>query len=123
MPDPKPILIRARELIADPEHWTQHEHAQSNAGAPVSPFDPDAYCFCIDGALLRATAERRGELEELQSTADLDAIDEIARVPEYALAYSTLNNFLPGRVSPISFNDEHTHADVLALLDKALADA
>lgn len=115
MLDPKPILVRARELIADPEHWTQDNYATDNAGFPVLPFEPDAYCYCILGAVDRAIFEQLGEIPEGQG-------DSIARVEASPLGGATiqaLQAFTVGLVC--DFNDEHEHADVLELLDKAIA--
>lgn len=54
MPAISEILIGARALIADPAHWTQEVHARDKNGMPVVPTDPDATCFCADGALVKA---------------------------------------------------------------------
>jgi hypothetical protein len=50
----KEVLIAARALIADREHWTQREHARRSDGEPCSALSPKAFAFCFDGALGRA---------------------------------------------------------------------
>ena len=40
------ILAGARNLLADPERWTQGAAARNAAGKHVAPSDPDATCPC-----------------------------------------------------------------------------
>lgn len=51
----KDALLQARPLIADREHWTFGSHAETAEGVTVDFDDPEAYCFCADGALARVT--------------------------------------------------------------------
>ena len=51
------VIARAREIITDPERWTQGELAVSNMGTPVEPGDDVAARFCAVGALARAASD------------------------------------------------------------------
>jgi hypothetical protein len=48
----KEVLIAARALIADREHWTQGTYARDNVGAPCGALSARAYAFCFDGAVM-----------------------------------------------------------------------
>jgi hypothetical protein len=119
MRDPTPILVRARELIADPEHWTQDEYATDNTGRAVSPFDTDAYCFCTLGAIDRAVYEQLGGTIP-RNTKGLDDTARVENHPLAKAAITKLQDLLGGRFVS-DFNDEHEHPEILALLDKAIA--
>lgn len=120
MIDPKPVLLRAREIIAVPEHWTQFELAEDNFGFPVFPFDPDAYCFCLIGAIDRATAELTDFDFRKYDDDPSVAISDIEDLPLASTAIRKLHTLIPGLVS--DFNDDHTHEEVIGLLDRALAE-
>lgn len=92
------ILIKARELIADPAHWTQGELARNDVGAYRHPLALEAVCFCSIGALERAA---NGEYDD-------------AYYQARARLRGTLNRCIA------SFNDTHTHAQVLAKFDEAI---
>ena len=63
------VLVAAQALIARPEHWTKMEHARTTQpgtrtdGGPVLPTDPDASCWCADGAMLRALSGPQGRID------------------------------------------------------------
>lgn len=93
----KQILIAARQLIANPEHWTQHVMARSASGLKASAEnDPSATCFCPMGAVIRTVGFN-------------SKIDE---------PFRHLRKFFEGSIS--KFNDSHTHAEVLAKFDEAI---
>ena len=50
------IMQEARDLIANPEHWTQGFSAVSANGAHVMPSAECAVRFCMYGAVCRAAA-------------------------------------------------------------------
>ena len=97
----KQLLIAARALIEKPEHWTQEVHARDSAGNKVSPNSSKAVCFCAHGALVRVFNKTYG-LEEEKATAYLKK--------QTGTAIWT-------------FNDSHTHEEVLNVFDKAIASA
>ena len=56
------VLHGARDLIADPTHWTQGKFARDKYSHEVDVFDPRADKFCLYGALDRAAATSTDEL-------------------------------------------------------------
>ena len=96
------ILTQARELLSDPARWTQGVLAQCADGATTCPNDPDAVCWCFHGALYRAA----GIAEYRKDSA--------------RRAYALLRQHLGGELLS-TFNDTHTHAQVLAALDHVIA--
>jgi hypothetical protein len=96
------LLIAARKLIEQPEHWTKGHYARDARGAPVLPIDSEAVCWCTVGALGRADQER-----------DTNEV------------YLNTRMVLLEHMQPClsEFNDNHTHAEVLAAFDKAIAAA
>lgn len=52
----KQILLDAADLIAKPRGWTQEAYARTSPkGDFRNPADADATCFCVMGALYRAS--------------------------------------------------------------------
>jgi hypothetical protein len=91
----KELLTKTRELIADPKHWRQG----SNIGR-------GSYC------LLEALRATDNTIKMLTDTTAYKILAEETRIA------------LDG--TPIGlarYNDTHSHADVIALLDKAIARA
>ena len=95
-------LVEMRKLIDTPEKWTKKCYARTALGAPTSYEDTQATCFCILGALNRVTAGKPLPGE----------VAEIKRHLPYCFEFITLDQF----------NDcpTTTHADILALLDRAI---
>lgn len=94
------ILKAARARIADPQNWCQGWFAHDERGQSLDYNDPEACSWCAVGAL-RREGERwnRG-------------------------AYKALWAQLPAGYDHVSdYNDDYgvTHADVLALYDRAIA--
>lgn len=90
------ILKATREKISDPRHWTQGFFALDRKGFPTPALSEDAVSWCLEGALLNACTEN------------------------YSKAWNVIVE-IAGDI-PTRFNDSHTHADVIALLDKAIAE-
>ncbi len=95
------ILIAAKALIDTPEKWTKGVLARRS---PTSPFscaarDPEATCWCAQGALVRVTQPFSSKLIQAES------------LLEKAM----------GTDVPV-FNDGHhtTHADVMDAFDRAI---
>lgn len=92
-------LEQARKLISERKHWTQRTYARTAYGRPLdNPRDWRACKWCLDGALIKVTNE----------TGPYNAIWDI------------LNRLTGPYVTPIGYNDAHTHAEVIALLDRAI---
>ncbi len=97
----KDNLIAAKALIDTPEKWGQED------------YEPRPGCFCLAGAIAKVKS-----LEPEPRTAEVG--------PEWdALCYALdeLNDGLSPWPGPIHFNDAPgtTHADVMALFDRAIA--
>lgn len=94
-------LRAAKALIDSPEKWIKGRFAVDKLGLTTSYDDPRATCFCAVGACRRYCF--RGDLDEA--------------LPESFVA-------LGKKASPVvEFNDhpDTTHADVMALFDRAIA--
>jgi len=94
-------LKAARALIDTPEKWTKEACVRDAAGYSVHNKDDDAVCFCIVGALHRGSAPAY--------------VDNLLR-----------HELPPEHVGSLYvFNDDPatTHADVMALFDRAIARA
>lgn len=87
-------LRAVRELIGVPERWTRGAFARAKDGDEVEPDDNEATCFCLLGAFCVVTVTDKRYLAGIQSLGIKDAAE---------------------------FNDNVTHPEVLALLDKAIA--
>ncbi len=107
------VLLAARALIEDPEHWTTGTFARdSQGGDPVEPYSPKATCFCAAGAALRAMSDLYPELRlterELLASRLWTPLDRASR-----------RRFGIGSISVA--NDRFDHAAVLLLFDDALS--
>jgi hypothetical protein len=97
------VLQAARNLISDPAHWTQGYWARTADGDLVQPEHPMAVCWCVAGAV--------NKVGLLDKKAIWMAI----------IALETILDVTPWKRLLFDYNDEHTHAEVLALLDRAIA--
>lgn len=102
---PVEILRAARRLIEDPEHWARGAFARNQFGVSTGITSPTACSWCSIGALHKVS----------------DNAEE-AKV-HLKLAISQLHPSLGGEIA--DFNDLHsiTHAEVLAVFDKAIQNA
>jgi hypothetical protein len=94
------IIKDARNMIAKPENWTQGVCARDIDGNEIGIDSPKAVCWCSLGAL-----------NEVYSDVTYDG-------------WWALINFLNQEVGfghVATFNDSHTHEEVLAMFDKAIA--
>ena len=104
-------LKEVRRLIAE-VGWTQGASAKLACGVRVSPCAKEAACFCLDGAVSRAT--NYGFFRKSEN-----------RLRYTAAATALLCALLPpdlGRTSYVEWNDRpgRTKEDVLALIDRAI---
>ena len=101
------ILKKARELISDESRWTQGWYAKNNNGAWTSWIGPDAVCFCSIGAMAHVSK---------------DAVFVIESSPAFAALASAMQEDHDQHENVVAeFNDMHTHAEVLAAFDRAIA--
>jgi hypothetical protein len=95
-------IVAARARIADPAHWTQKAYARTADKEACGPNSPNAVCWCAAAAL---------ECHNVISPAHLLA--ELGALPVADPDMFTLT----------SWNDSHTHAEVLELFDRAIVAA
>lgn len=96
------LLLAAKALIADKKNWTQGASARNKHNNPCQTESMDAVCFCSLGALARVTPYGSRNAVKLQA----DAITYLYKaLPTPSLA---------------SFNDHHTHEEVMEVWDKAI---
>jgi hypothetical protein len=107
------IIIGARNLIADPENWTQCQLAITAAGESCDPWDKSAVKFCAYGALLKAALDLVGN----DSRATVRLADSAARV----LLSGGEDNGGCFSEGLFAINDYNGHGAVMELFDKVLA--
>lgn len=95
-------LQAARDLIADPEHWTQGTLARDERGWTASTDSPKAVMFCARGAIYRVSP----------GLSVIVACDVALKPAIEGVGYERLT----------ALNDSTDHATVLAMFDKTLAD-
>lgn len=102
----KETLAAARRLIEAPEYWTKGHHARDRFGTGVDSTSSRAVCWCALGACERADPRNNGSAAKRALVLALEVVEPRDRVP----------------ASVAEFNDSETttHADVLALFDRAI---
>ena len=99
----RPIIERARALIADEDHWCRAALAKDEDGRQVDPTDATARRWCAVGAIIAAAFELVGDVKQAHNLAEV-----VARK-------------IRGDSSLVNTNDTKGRAAVLALFEKALA--
>jgi len=92
------VLKRSRELLSDRSKWTRDRFARDGEGRPVSPTHESAVCFCALGAVVKFAVTK--DVEKLARRALETVVGNVTKV-----------------------NDERTHAEMLGMFDKAIAEA
>ncbi len=100
------VLINARALICDPEHWTMWMLAATESGQPVAWHDRAARRWCAVGAIHRAAFDLVGNKEQAVCIAS-DVIESI-------YPHAWVRRSLP------ALNDSQGHAAVIDLLERAV---
>ena len=99
----RPIIERARALIADESQWCRGALARDGSGRQVDPTDAMARRRCAYGALVAAAFELVSDLSQAHDLADAAARE------------------MHGGSSMINVNDTMGHAAVLALMEGGMA--
>lgn len=97
------VLKAARELISNPARWTQGAFAKDVIGKQVAFDDPSAVCWCARGAMY-VIGDRSGLATD-----------------GWRALRAAIQGSLDSDLCVSSFNDSHTHAEVLALFDATIA--
>lgn len=98
------VLQATRDLLGDPDRWHQGALAVDAQGQETSPSDGDAVAFCIMGAVKRSARGAHWTLERGARFAVEAAIHQTTSVMDGVEIY----------------NDLHSHAEVLHVLDVAV---
>ena len=91
------MLKAAREMISGRHRWIRGAVAMSIANQHVLPWEPDAVCWCSLGALQKTGAKSK----------------------LYCRSFALLAEQMDMNVA--GYNDTHTHAEVMAAFDRAIA--
>ena len=104
-------LKAAKEIIATPEKWCREYYAMDATGACISALSEEAVCFCALGALQRVCI------------VDLDKCNDYGALyaDTASVLYRAIKNSIKKFCDVASFNDTATHADVIAMFDRAIA--
>lgn len=92
------ILIKAKEVIANPENWIQGSYAIDKDNNTAYGFNKNTVCFCSIGAIQKVLGSNKLNKAE---------------------------NFLreAAGCNIVEYNDEHTHSEVMEVWDKAIKNA
>lgn len=99
---PSEILRKAKALIDTPEKWVKGKFGASKNDREIYPTAPQACRFCSLGAFIRFGGDRTNEVNYLREAISQDS----------PFANDTVI---------ANFNDTHTHAEVMAKWDEAIA--
>ena len=105
------ILVKAKKLIEDYEHWTTHTLARDGKGKGCDPLSNEACSFCSLGAIVNVTQASKYVADR---SSYYDEAVELLRLAMYP------NNYNEFRFIG-DFNDKHSHEEVLDAYDKAIA--
>lgn len=111
------VLREAYEMIRDESAWCTGTLAKNARGLDVAPHDPQATRHCAMGAVHAARYGRPWVTDEVSAFGrEVLALENAARslFPEYA--------DLPDMQSVVKINDEHGHAAVLQVFEKAIVE-
>ena len=78
---PAQILRAAAEIVERPGGWTQRELARGADGHYVDPLSDAAVCFCMIGAMRRASGAYAGGESAAYTEARTALISQIRRFP------------------------------------------
>jgi hypothetical protein len=101
MQEAKDTILAAIALIENPEAWTQGAPSRDSAGLPVPPESQQACRWCTLSAI--------DKVSNYDYNSWLEATLKVRDVLQKEHHFEPL----------AAFNDNHTHAEVLALLRKA----
>ena len=110
------VLVRARDLIADPERWAQNDYARVAGGASAEPNDPDACQWCAIGAVLHVQGKATWEEYDDDPRMAWSFLNACALAAGYTKADD-------GKIPAVVLNDSSDHATVLKMFACAIEKA
>lgn len=105
------ILVDARAVIAEPEHWTRRAYAINNRRQVVAPNDPEACQWCTYGAVYRAL----GNMPHPVSAGGERLAEVLGRLNRAAMQAGA-----NGGAITLNDNPNFGHDDVLRMFDVAI---
>lgn len=97
------ILVRAREILEDPDRWTTLAPARTNLGSACMPLDKHAVCWCSGGAIEKAARDVGGHGYDVLAARDV------------------LTSVIRSGACVVVWNDcEASHIDVLETFNRAI---
>ncbi len=105
----KEILTEARSLITNPDNWTQGFFARDGDGVLLESDSPGATCWCAWGAIQKVVGVSL--LSKAHNLYLWDTLWNATGEPDFGSSSHVI----------WSYNDTHTHEEVLAVFDKAIA--
>lgn len=104
-------LRKARELISEPMHWTKGQAIVTIFRREVPHYSTEAFAYCAIGALEVAYYHLNGK----------------GKTGDFGEARAALRDQLPegseGSIAVFNDHKDTKHADILALFDRAIAQA
>ena len=100
---PSELLTKAKDVIADPKHWTKGWYAHNADGFDVGSCKPEAVCWCSLGALEKVAHE------ENTCSLELEAAKYLIKVSREF-----------GCSDIPDLNDHSSHETVMKAWDKAI---
>jgi hypothetical protein len=118
------VLERTRAILSQPKAWTTGVFAKDANGRTADPMDADATCFCLIGAIKRASYGTNADTfdgQDLDSRITDQRYSNLALHATTALRIAIADEFGVEPSIP-SFNDSdwREHADVLLCIDTAI---
>lgn len=96
------ILTQALDLLRDPKRWTQGAYARDANGGKVGALNPNAVCWCENGALIKCGGgDRFGG----------------------GLTAQLIDLFRSESAGPVHTNDDKGHAAVMQQLSRLIEKA
>ena len=113
-------LREARELLADPERWTQEAFARNHLHWQVDAGSENACCFCAIGALHRVTRVHTVEAADANYYVLRRILADAVRASKLS---ETEQRYKCDGTLIVAWNDApgRKHEEVLAVFDKAIA--
>ena len=104
----KEILQKARDLITDPAKWTTGFFARDVEGRIQAANKESTVCWCAWGAIQKVVGS--DTFKRMDNLHLWDTLWNATGEPDYGSASHVI----------WSYNDNHTHEEVLAVFDKAI---
>jgi hypothetical protein len=105
------VLKGTLELLSDPARWTKDYLARDKDGEPAVANGPEAVCWCLMGGAEKvAFPDAEAEFDHDRGVAYSLALCEVRKT----IQEKSLGGSIP------AFNDEHSHAEVVAVLKETV---